>query len=164
MIIKNCRIFNGLEFLEGLNDILIKNNKIIGIGKNIKNIEDEEIVNIDGNFAVPGYIDIHTHGINGIDFSTSYNYNTDDLFNFYVSKGTTSVYLTTVTMSLEDIIKLLKRFSIVNHAVFRGVHLEGPYLNISKLGAHKKEFVIEPSVSSYKQVVGKYHDIVNESQ
>lgn len=68
MIIKNCRIFNGLEFLEGLHDIVIKNNKIIAIGNNLKNIKNQEIVDIDGNFAVPGYIDIHTHGINGIDF------------------------------------------------------------------------------------------------
>ncbi|NLF37513.1 MAG: amidohydrolase, partial [Clostridiaceae bacterium] len=52
MIIKNCRIFNGLEFLEGLHDIVIKNNKIIAIGNNLKNIKNQEIVDIDGNFAV----------------------------------------------------------------------------------------------------------------
>lgn len=160
MIIKNCRIFNGLEFLKGLNDILIKNNKIIAIGNNLKNIKNQEIVDIDGNFAVPGYIDIHTHGINGIDFSTSDNYSTDELFDFYISKGTTSIYLTSVTMKTDDINRLLQKFSKINHSAFVGVHLEGPYLNTSKLGAHKKEFVIEPSISSYQQIVGKYHDIV----
>jgi N-acetylglucosamine-6-phosphate deacetylase len=63
-------------------------------------------------------------------------------------------------MSIKDINTLLERFSKVNHTAFRGVHLEGPYLNASKLGAHKREFVIEPSVSSYKKIVGQYMDIV----
>ncbi len=67
MKIKNCRLFDGKEFHRGGRDICIDN----GVIKDIVPTDDEKCsgpdVDAQGLTAVPGYVDIHTHGAGGFD-------------------------------------------------------------------------------------------------
>lgn len=59
MLLKNARILSyGVE--EDNYDILIKNGKIVEISKNIE-LEDGEVIELDGKYITPGLIDAHTH-------------------------------------------------------------------------------------------------------
>ncbi|MCK5535456.1 MAG: N-acetylglucosamine-6-phosphate deacetylase, partial [Bacteroidales bacterium] len=64
--------------------------------------------------------------------------------------GTTSFLATTMTMSRKEIDKALQ--NIQNHkenvsgANILGIHLEGPFINVSKHGAQDKRYVQEPNM------------------
>ncbi|MFA5341663.1 MAG: N-acetylglucosamine-6-phosphate deacetylase [Clostridia bacterium] len=157
MILGNCSIFDGERFREGLNDIYINNDRIIDIRKSTHH---NDAIDIKGCFAVPGFIDIHTHGICGMDFSYSTEFDINSYFDCYVKNGTTSVYPTTVAMDYNRIYKLLSHYYNIKHPAFCGIHLEGPFLNINKSGAHKKEFILKPSIEAYIKMTGEYETLV----
>ena len=58
MLIKNGLIATASDLFMG--DIYIKNGIISQIGENI-NIVDEEIIDVKGNYVIPGGVDVHTH-------------------------------------------------------------------------------------------------------
>lgn len=58
MLIKNARVIDA--FTDEILDVLIKDGKIIEIGKNIK-IFDEKTINIKGKCLMPGFVDLHCH-------------------------------------------------------------------------------------------------------
>jgi imidazolonepropionase-like amidohydrolase len=62
MLIKNGKIFTMLEDtpLERA-DLRIKGKKIAEIGKDLKPEKDEEVINAQGHWVLPGFIDGHTH-------------------------------------------------------------------------------------------------------
>jgi len=64
--------------------------------------------------------------------------------------GTTSFLATTMTMSTEAIDKALQNIKYnapkVSGAKILGVHLEGPFINVSKHGAQDKKYVQKPNM------------------
>ncbi len=65
--------------------------------------------------------------------------------------GTTSFLATTMTMSSEDIDKALQNIQLnaakVSGAQILGIHLEGPFINVSKHGAQDKAYVQTPNIA-----------------
>ena len=60
MLIKNIRLMDPASKRDEIVDILIEDEKIKSIGKNI-NIEDKDIINGKGLVISPGFIDVHVH-------------------------------------------------------------------------------------------------------
>ena len=88
MVIKNLRIvtLNGVienGYLEIVDGIITK------VGSNYEGLEA-----VDGNnqIAMPGFIDIHTHGAVGEDFLTAKIDNYDKLLNYYEKKDYKNLY------------------------------------------------------------------------
>ena len=63
MLIKNCKIIK-LDHIE-LGSVLIEDGKIQEL--NPANYECNEVINANGLFLSPGFIDIHIHGAGGYD-------------------------------------------------------------------------------------------------
>ena len=82
LVIKNCKIVNVFsgEIEDG--DIAITGDKIAGIGKNF--YEGEKIIDAEGKFAAPGFIDAHIH------IESSY-ISPEQLGKIIVPCGTTSI-------------------------------------------------------------------------
>lgn len=61
MLIKNCKIL--LNGLEAIKDILVENGKIAKIYNcsEVEELDIDEIIDVDGNWVLPGVIDVHTH-------------------------------------------------------------------------------------------------------
>ena len=157
MILSNCMVFDGMDFIEGLQNIYIENDLITDIRTYTY---EPHSININGCIAVPGFVDIHTHGIYGTDFSYSFDADADKFFDNYVKVGTTSVFPTTVTMDPDKLNLLLSKYSKIRHPAFCGIHLEGPFINEKKAGAHNKQYIMQPSVECYRKITGQYEDIV----
>ena len=122
----------------------IENDKIVYIGDNSSNIE--EICKIDG-IMVAGFIDEHTHGAGGYDTMDGTKTAFEEISKELTKEGTTAFLATTMTQSLENINSSLKTISsLVNKdlggATLLGTHLEGPFINLEKLGIHSKKFVL----------------------
>jgi len=61
MLLKNCRIIDGINCYQGLFDILIVDEKISRVDKDIIDVEADNIVDVQGNIVAPGFVDMHCH-------------------------------------------------------------------------------------------------------
>ena len=143
IIYKNCNLAGKL------NDIEVTDGIFTAIGK----IEGEG-VDLGGNDVFPGLIDIHCHGAWG---NSVYGVPNDALVsniqgicNYNAANGVTTWYPTTCAPpeGLEYILSLdLSAFSGAN---IPGIHLEGPYLSPSKLGAINPKNMRLPNSSDFE--------------
>jgi len=121
----------------------------------ITSIEDAEALDAE-YLAVPGFIDLQIYGAGGRLFSAkptieSLTIMEDDL----LKKGTTGFLACMATNSPEvfkECIKTAKSFA-KQARNFLGLHLEGPYLNPKRLGAHVPEFVSKATLEEVKSLL-----------
>jgi N-acetylglucosamine-6-phosphate deacetylase len=97
----------------------------------------------DGNgddYLLPGFIDIHVHGGGGRDMMEGGDA-PHTIARLHARHGTTSLLATTMTAPLADIHRALEAIGAASRARgpsearILGAHLEGPYINASRLGA-----------------------------
>ncbi|TCD10870.1 N-acetylglucosamine-6-phosphate deacetylase [Pedobacter frigidisoli] len=147
-IIENVAYFDG-SGLKSNQDIFINNGKIIEI-RNSKSDDANVLI------AVPGFIDLQIYGAGGRLFSAqptveSLTIMEDDL----LKKGTTGFLACMATNTAEvfdNCIKAAKEHR--THAKnFLGLHLEGPFLNPKRLGAHVPEFVRKATLDEIKALL-----------
>lgn len=105
---------------------------------------------VDGNglFAIPGFIDIHTHGRAGIDIMKATPNELSVMSVSYAKSGVTTLFPTVMTATIENIekaIENIKAATCVAH--FDGIHIEGPYISFSKPGCHDTAFIKKPTVA-----------------
>ena len=115
---------------------------------NIKKLKNTKKTNTK-SYIIPGFIDLHCHGGGGFDTMDG-NDAIDRMSKYHLSKGTTSILPTTWTSTFDHTLRSLNGFnSLINkNSNILGVHLEGPFINPSKLGAQpprtqlpSKEFI-----------------------
>jgi N-acetylglucosamine-6-phosphate deacetylase len=107
-------IINGQIYYEGKfqkGKVLIYSNTIESIltqsaYEEIKKHMDEE-TNAEGNFVVPGFIDVHIHGYQGVDVMNGTTEALNTMKKGLVENGVTSFLATTMTMPKADITKAL---------------------------------------------------------
>ena len=155
MIIKNLRLVtldkvieNGyIEFNDGV---------ITKIGSNY---EGEAI---DGNnmIAMPGFLDIHTHGSCGIDFMDAEASEYKKIADAFYEEGITSFLATTLTSDLESMKRVSSVVANVKDEIpsLMGIHLEGPYINAAYKGAQNSAFIREPNISELVELIEVSND------
>ena len=61
ILIKGGRVLDPRTNTDDILDVLVENNKIIKVGKNIEAQEQTKIIDANGLLVMPGYIDLHVH-------------------------------------------------------------------------------------------------------
>ena len=142
-------------------DICFENGKI-----RLNAVCDNEIAKISDDYVVvPGFVDEHIHGAGGYDAMDATETALNVIANCVASEGTTTFLATTMTQSVENITNALsnvKTYIEKNHtdgARVGGVHLEGPFIAPKFKGAQPLEYVVAPSVETFK----KYYEISGNS-
>ncbi len=143
-------------------DIRIQDNKIADIGK--LSPKDEPIVNANGFYVCPGFVDIHTHGGGGGDFMDAEQNSFEQALSFHSRYGTTALLATSVTAPPEqivDMLSLVRQYQKVKNPQCRvlGAHIEGPYLSLKNKGAQHERFLRIPARDSYDFIL-KNKDVV----
>ena len=89
------------------------------------------IINAQGNYVSPGFIDIHTHGAGGHDFMDGTVEAYLGAAQMHARHGTTALLPTTLTSTNEELLNTFATYKEAkaqnrSGAAFLGLHLEGP--------------------------------------
>lgn len=163
LLIKNGRVVTPEKVLEG-ESVLIDNGRISAIGKIIE-APGAEVIDAEGAFVSPGFIDIHTHGAGGADFMDG----TEEAFliaaRTNAAHGCTLLFPTSVACSNEDLFNSFETFRSAaaansEGAILAGLHLEGPYFSPENAGAQDREFIRNPEPSDYLEIMRRGKGII----
>jgi N-acetylglucosamine-6-phosphate deacetylase len=125
--------------------ILISDGKISGIVTENAIPQDAEQVDLKGAFVAPGLIDLQIYGSGGKLFAGKPEEAAlEQMENDLLSEGTTGFFATIGTNTndiVEKGIEVAKAYRSKAKGNFWGMHLEGPYLNPAKRGAHPEKFI-----------------------
>lgn len=155
---------------------LIKNGKIVTSEKVIKGcvaftdgiidyvgtepVEADKIIDAEGGFVVPGFIDIHCHGGNNLEFMDASVEEIGSIAEFHKSHGTTTLFATTLAGDDGETREALDRLTEYKNAhpnsTIYGVHLEGPWLNPAQCGAQNTSYMKLPNAAELRELKEKY--------
>ena len=137
MRIKNGLVFNAQHKMEQ-KDLCFENGVITE-----NSVSGEFDAN--GMYVLPGFIDTHIHGANGVEFySSDYATNPKPALDYLTSVGVTSVLATFATSTLEEYIADAKRIKEANDDRFLGIHCEGPFVNPVRMGGMHPDRIQKP--------------------
>ena len=138
------KILKNVSLYGETTDIAVENGKISAIGK-----LSGEGVDFGGARIFPGLIDTHSHGCIGLDTMEG---GLEEMADFQLSRGVTTWYPTTMTMSEEDIITATHRDINFGHgANIPGFHMEGPFINKKFKGAQNEAYILPPSMELFNK-------------
>ena len=126
-----------------------------GYGGQASGYAENEVIDLNGNYLAPGFIDLHVHGALGRDTMEASAEAFRSICDFHASGGTTSLLLTTATAPLNEIVKVLQAVRDFRSAIspIVGVHVEGPFISKAKPGAQRAEFIQDPSPAAVRQLL-----------
>lgn len=90
---------------------------------------------------VPGFIDVHVHGGDGVDFMDAHDDGTGRILGFHARHGTTALAATTLSASRADLqaaVEGIARNASATGAEIVALHLEGPFINPERAGAQDR--------------------------
>ncbi|HLP38449.1 N-acetylglucosamine-6-phosphate deacetylase [Lacibacter sp.] len=160
----NGTVFTGDRFINGY-AVLVSNGMIEAILPAADLAADIDRYDLEGSLLVPAFIDLQLYGGNGLLFSEALNEDAILATDAYcVSGGCTRFLLTMATNSIDVFLKgidIAKTFLQQNaNSGLIGLHLEGPYINPLKRGAHLSEYIKQPTLDEVKLLVDKSEGIV----
>lgn len=107
--------------------------------------DDADVTDAGGRWLTPGFIDLHSHGAGGC----AYEGGIDDMrtaLRTHREHGTTRSILSLVANPVPELCESLRLIAELTDTdpLVLGSHLEGPFLNPAKRGAHNPDFLITP--------------------
>lgn len=160
MIIRNGWVYNEDKTFSR-RDLYIEAGKIAA---DSSQLTDKTILDASGLYVLPGLIDIHSHGAMGHDFSDGDSTGLRGILHYERDHGITSYCPTTMTLPVPRLKQaLLSANSICpssyltddadipkEYARIVGIHMEGPFLDFVKKGAHQQQYLTAPDIELFQ--------------
>jgi N-acetylglucosamine-6-phosphate deacetylase len=160
---RNCRIFTGNEVLE--NHAIIVDHGIIKEIVPAENLPAEIFaIDLHGLNLAPALIDLQIYGGNGHLFSNEFSIESLNATYAYCLEGGASNFM--ITMATNSLQKFSKGIEAVRDywkaggKGLLGLHLEGPFINPVKKGAHISEHIISPEKEVLKSFLQEGNGII----
>lgn len=155
----NGRIISADRSFEGI--LTAADGRIEYIGTEDVPVSDGTcVIDAEGCYVSPGFIDIHTHGAGGADFmdGTVEAYLT--AARMHAVHGTTLLYPTTLTSTDELLYSSMDTYEEASRlntdgARFGGMHLEGPYFNPLHAGAQDPRYLKTPAGGDWMEILDR---------
>lgn len=163
----NARLVLGDEIICG--SLLVEGGRIAGVSTQAKPFawRGADMVNVADCFLAPGFIDLHVHGARGADTMHASEQAFRTISEYHLRGGTTSIALTTMTATQNDILRVLEAVkpfhnrSIGRGARIVGVHIEGPFISSKKAGAQNPKHIRNPDPREWRKYL-RYRSIVTQ--
>jgi N-acetylglucosamine-6-phosphate deacetylase len=140
-------------------DITIDNARIEAIGASQHDVG--EVIDATDAVIMPGFIDVHTHGGGGFNLHTTDAEEIHSYLRWAAGTGVTSCLIAVV--GVPDAIpgeQLRTAVQAIEQARERatgaeplGIHLEGPYINVARRGAHPPSWLRVPNEAETEEVL-----------
>src|SRR6266511_90291 len=132
MIFTNARLIFPDAIRDGL-ELVAEEGKITAIREQTQS-GWEGVINLQGNYLAPGFIDLHIHGGLGRDTMEASAEAFRTITEFHLRGGTTSIALTTVTAAESEILRVLEAAKPLHNKSLGGsrivgIHIEGPFIS-----------------------------------
>lgn len=141
--------------------VVIKGDKIDGVFNYNPEIENAEVIDAEGLYVSPGFIDIHLHGGGGFDFMDNSVEAFHQIATIHAQHGTTSMVPTTLTSTKENLIKTLETYEQTCGTTYAGadllgIHIEGPYFSMTQRGAQDPKYIRLPDPKEYVEIIERF--------
>ena len=165
MLIVNAVVFDGREFQKGLH-LRLEGGVIEETGEFLSPVEGEEVLDLGGDFLVPGFVDVHIHAFRGhdtMDGEKAVRAMSRDL----AELGVAAFCPTTMSASPEETKNALRGIRQImerpeeNGARILGAHMEAPFLREERAGAQRKEYFRDPSWEDFLWMTDGHPEIVS---
>jgi N-acetylglucosamine-6-phosphate deacetylase len=158
-IILNAHVISPGVDMEGAT-VVVENGRITKVTKAkvaAKASANVTVVDVKGQYVMPGFIDVHTHGALTCDFCDADPKAIFEIAKAKLQEGVTTFLPTTLTVSHEELIVAAKNAKNYvkegsPYAKVPAIHLEGPFINVKCCGAQNPKFVRKPSVKELKDI------------
>ena len=147
------RVFTGGELRE--TEVLVAGERIAAIGEGLDRTGCG-VFDLRGNILSPGFIDIHTHGGDGIDINAAERSDYLKLSRFFASQGVTGFLASILTDTEEATNRAIDAaVDFIENpepgAKCLGIHLEGPFLCEKYKGAMPPELLREGDAKLFRR-------------
>lgn len=149
MIIKNAEVFTEEGVFEK-RDIYIRDGLFAD-----ESPEDEEVIDGEGCYAIPGLTDIHFHGCVGKDFCDGTEEAIQAIADYEASVGVTTIVPATMTFSEEKLTRIARAAKAHKNekgAIFCGINMEGPFIAMKKKGAQNGKYIHKPDIAMFNRL------------
>lgn len=154
-LLRNCTLYTGTTVLHH-HALLVREGRIEAILPELVAPHDVPAVDGRGLSVAPGLLDLQIYGAEGHLFSVSPGAEAlEALARHTFRHGTTGFMATMPTNSVALMHQALEagREFCRQHQGLLGIHLEGPYINPIKKGAHQEEFIHTPTVAEIDELL-----------
>jgi len=158
----NGKIFTG-DKIENGKAVLTDNEVVVGL-VNADSIPSQyRIEDLNGFTLAPAFVDLQIYGGNGKLFSQELSVESLKATYEYCLHGGCTHFM--ITMATNTIEKFLQGFEVVSEywqqggKGLLGLHLEGPYINVIKRGAHLQNCVKTPTLAEVEMLLKKGNGI-----
>jgi N-acetylglucosamine-6-phosphate deacetylase len=138
-----CRIFTGTEFLDD-HAVLISGRKIEKVVERSEIPQGQNIVDLKGGILAPGFIDVQVNGGGGALLNETPTVETvKRIADAHRKFGTTGLLPTVITDVPEILSQAMNAVQSARKELpnVLGLHVEGPFIDVAKKGAHDARFI-----------------------
>ena len=154
LALRNSKLLLKDTVMEG--KVLLITDKIEGIVDECEIPKEAQIIDCNGGYVAPGFIDLHIHGYLGKDVCDASAQSIKTIAGGLVENGVTGFLPTTMTVDMEVIEGALDACRAVRDSgefygsTILGVHAEGPFISASKKGAQDERYILKPDADFVK--------------
>lgn len=154
MIVKNGIVF-GEDRTFQKRDLYIEQGRIVA---DENKLNDSDVINAEGLYVIPGLVDVHSHGAAGHDFSDGDPEGLYKILAYERAHGITTYCPTSMALPKERLLQVMGSVKVLGEicrqraegrtadvsekiARIGGIHMEGPFLDPDRRGAHREEYL-----------------------
>jgi len=121
-------------------------------------VPNEEGVDLEGQYVIPGLIDVHNHGNSGADFSDGDYEGLVKMARYLAQNGVTSFAPASMTLPYEVLEKAFATAVRITDeqpegcARLMGIQMEGPFFSEKKKGAQNGAYLKDPDFEAFKKL------------
>ena len=159
MIIDNVKVYTEEKtFVNG--GIILDGDKIqsVYMEEEKPQFGEQEVVDGNGAYAIPGLIDLHFHGCKGDDFCDGTQEAIERIAQYEASIGVTAIAPATMTLPVEELKQILsvaaeykKKGTNPKAADLVGINMEGPFISKVKKGAQDERNILPCNIEIAEQ-------------